>query len=90
MKRVDLVRHLHEVEESAFWISRRTAASRHVARLKRLLDLAQSPLSESSAGTMKRRREFILDEIRRYDPEEADKLAKNIPQRIRPELSDQK
>jgi hypothetical protein len=81
---------LHDVEGSAFWISRRTAAARHVLRLKRLLNLAQSPVSESSLEMKKQRSDFILDEIRRYDPEEADKLAKNTSQRISPEVADKK
>src|SRR6478609_6078865 len=57
---------LMDVEQSAIWISRSAAASRHVARLKELLRQAVNPLTEASSEEMKRRADFILDEIRKH------------------------
>src|SRR5437763_13523167 len=50
---------LMDAEDSALWISKRTATSRHVARLKYLLDKVESPLSESNPDTIKRQAAFI-------------------------------
>jgi hypothetical protein len=70
---------LMDVEQSAVWISRSGAASRHVARLKELLQRAINPLTEASHETLKGRADFILDEIRRHDPDEAETLTANLP-----------
>ena len=78
---------LMDVEQSAIWISRSAAASRHVARLKELLRQAVNPLTEASSEEMKRRADFILDEIRKHDPDEADKLAKNLPNWMKQEAA---
>lgn len=80
---------LMDVEQSAVWISRRAASSRHVARLKDLLRLALNPLTEAGHETMKRRADFILAEIRRNDPDEADKLTSNLPNWMKQPAADQ-
>ena len=68
---------LMEAEESALWISKRAARSRHVARLKYILSKVESPVSESNPDTTKRRAAIIREEIRRYDPDAADEQTEN-------------
>jgi hypothetical protein len=68
---------LMNAEQSALWLSKRTAEARHVKRLEWILDKVQSPLSEASPDTIKRRASSILDEIRRYDPGAANARSKN-------------
>jgi hypothetical protein len=80
---------LMDVERSALWISRRAASSRHVARLKDLLRQAINPLTEASPEEMKPRADFILNEIRQHDPDEADKLFSNLPDWLKQPVAEQ-
>ena len=80
---------LMDVEQSAIWISRSAAVSRHVARLKELLRQTVNPLTEASSEEMKRRADFILGEIRKHDPDEADKLTKDLPTWMKQEAAGQ-
>jgi hypothetical protein len=79
---------LMDAEESALWISKRTAASRHVERLKQILAKVQSPLSESQPDTKQRQARFIRQEIRRYDPDSADDPPENPSQQTMREAAE--